>query len=315
MVASPVLTPVATAGAAWGEAAIWHWRGLQVHWRRLGDPSDPALVLVHGFGAASGHWRHNAGPLAQAGWCVYALDLIGFGASSQPNLRLDNRLWARQLAAFLEQVVAAPAVLVGNSLGALVALSCAVWAPERVRALVLAPLADPTLLMPVPQRRPPWRRRLQRWLVTWACRLLPLELLIPLIARTPLLDGALAAAYPSGRGLGPELRRLVARPALRPHGARALRAMSIAMALRPRGATAPVLLEQLSQPLLLVWGSRDTLVPPSLRHQVQRHRPHLDLVLLDGVGHCPHDEDPQRFNPTLLAWLGQAAQARPRTDA
>ena len=315
MVASPVLTPVARAGAAWGEAATWRWRGLAVHWRRLGDPADPALVLIHGFGAASGHWRHNAGPLAQAGWCVYALDLVGFGASSQPNLRLDNRLWSRLVAAFLEQVVLAPAVLVGNSLGGLVALSCGAWAPALVRAVVLAPLADPTLLMPVPKRRPPWRRRLQRWLITWACRLLPLELLIPLIARTSLLNGALAAAYPSGRGLDAELRRLVARPALRPQAARALRAMSIAMALRPRGATAPVLLDQLTQPLLVIWGSRDSLVPPSVRHQLQRHRPDLDLVLLEGTGHCPHDEDPQRFNRTLLDWLGQLPGPTARTDA
>ncbi len=315
MVVSSVSPPGATAGAAWGEAATWHWRGLDVHWRRLGNPADPALVLIHGFGAASGHWRHNAGPLAAAGWCVYALDLVGFGASSQPRLRLDNRLWAGQVAAFLDQVVAAPAVLVGNSLGALVALSCGVWAAERVRAVVLAPLADPTLVMPVPRRRPPWRRRLQRWLITWACRLLPLELLIPLIARTPLLDAALAAAYPSGRGLGPELRRLVARPALRPRAAQALRAMSIAMALRPRGATAPVLLDQLRKPLLVLWGSRDNLVPATVRHTLQRHRPDLDLVLLAGDGHCPHDEDPNRFNQTLLAWLDQLAKPGPRTDA
>ena len=315
MLASPVPCPVAPAGAAWGEAATWRWRGLAVHWRRLGNRSDPALVLLHGFGAASGHWRHNAGALAEAGWCVYALDLVGFGASSQPKLRLDNRLWARQVVAFLEQVVQAPAVLIGNSLGGLVALSCGVWAPGWVRAVVVAPLADPTLLMPVPKRRPPWRRRLQRWLVTWACRLLPLELLIPLIARTPLLDGALAAAYPSGQGPDPELRRLVARPALRPQAAQALRAMSIAMALRPRGATAPQLLDQLDLPLLVIWGSRDTLVPPSVRHQLQRHRPDLDLVLLEGAGHCPHDEDPERFNRSLLNWLGQLQGPSLRTDA
>ncbi|WP_371413620.1 alpha/beta fold hydrolase [Synechococcus sp. CB0101] len=75
----------------------------------LGNRSDPALVLIHGFGAASGHWRHNAAELAAAGWCVYAIDLVGFGASSQPGHRrhrpLDNRLWARQLKGFLEQVV------------------------------------------------------------------------------------------------------------------------------------------------------------------------------------------------------------------
>ena len=91
--------------------------------------------------------------------------------------------------------------------------------------------------------------------------------------------------------------------------------MSIAMALRPRGATAPLLLNQLDQPLLVIWGSRDTLVPPSVRHQLQRHRPDLDLVLLEGDGHCPHDEDPERFNRTLLDWLGQLPGPRLRTDA
>ena len=71
-----------------------------------------------------------------------------------------------------------------------------------------------------------------------ACRLLPLELLVPLIARTPLLDLGLRSAYSDPQPLDPELRRLVARPALRPRAAKALRAMSIGMALRPRAATA-----------------------------------------------------------------------------
>jgi pimeloyl-ACP methyl ester carboxylesterase len=72
--------------------------------------------------------------------------------------------------------------------------------------------------------------------------------------------------------------------------------MSIAMALRPRGATAPLLLAQLNQPLLVIWGSRDTLVPPSVRHQLQRHRPNLDLVLLEGAGHF------ELIDPTSASW-------------
>jgi pimeloyl-ACP methyl ester carboxylesterase len=157
----------------------------------LGRRDQPALVLLHGFGAASGHWRHNAADLAAAGWCVYAIDLVGFGASSQPAHRrhrpLDNRLWARQVQDFLQQVVQGPAVLVGNSLGSLVAVTCAVFFPRWVLAVVAAPLPDPTLLMPMGRRRRPWRRRLQRQTVLVLCRLLPLELLVPFIARTPLL--------------------------------------------------------------------------------------------------------------------------------
>ena len=139
------------AGADWGDHALWEWRGQSCHWRRLGPPEGPALVLLHGFGAASGHWRRNAGTLAAAGWCVYGLDLIGFGASSQPGLdrhqALDNRLWSRQVQAFLAEVVQAPAVLVGHSLGGLVALTCSIYAPQWVRAVVAAPLPDPSLLM------------------------------------------------------------------------------------------------------------------------------------------------------------------------
>ena len=280
----------------------------------LGEAGAPALVLVHGFAAGSGHWRHNAAVLAAAGWRVYGIDLIGFGASSQPALRLDNRLWARQLQAFLEQVVQAPAVLVGHSLGGLVALSCAVFFPKLVRGVVAAPLPDPALMLANsnisrPPRRRPWRRRLQRWLVTLLCRLLPLELLVPLIAHSPLLDLGIQSAYSEAVIGDRDLHRLIARPARRPGAVRALRAMSIAMALRPHGATAPALLQRLGLPLLLIWGQRDRLVPVQVAQQVRRLRPELPLTLLPGSGHCPHDEDADAFNAALLKWLGQLPAA------
>ena len=275
----------------------------------LGEPERPALVLVHGFGSASGHWRHNAAQLAGAGWCVYAIDLLGFGESGQPghhrHRRLDNRLWSRQLQAFLEQVVQGPAVLVGNSLGSLVAVTCAVFFPAWVVAVVAAPLPDPTLVMPQPRRQGPWRRLLQRRSVVGLCRLLPLELLVPLIARTRLLDLGLRSAYSDHQPVDRELRRLVARPALRPHAARALRAMSIGMALRPRTATAPSLLRRMQQPLLVLWGSHDKLVPVQISRRLQAHKPDLELRLLPRLGHCPHDEQPRLFNDLVLDWLAQ----------
>ena len=299
----------APTGAQWGEHGSWQWQEHTCHWRVLGNKRHPALVLIHGFGAASGHWRHNAAELAAAGWCVYAIDLVGFGASSQPSHRrhrpLDNRLWARQLQGFLEQVVQGPAVLVGNSLGSLVALTCAVFFPVWVSGVVAAPLPDPTLLMPLQRRRRPWRRQLKRQVVVVLCRLLPLELLVPLIARTPLLDLGLRSAYSDPTSVDRELRRLVARPALRPRAARALRAMSIGMALRPRGATAAVLLERMQQPLLVLWGSQDRLVPPMISEWLQRHKGDLELQLLPQLGHCPHDEQPELFNRHVLGWLAR----------
>ncbi len=296
-------------GSEWGQHGHWHWRGHGCHWRVLGQAHHPPLVLLHGFGAGSGHWRRNAGPLAAAGWCVYGLDLIGFGASSQPALRLDNRLWARQLQDFLEQVVQAPAVLVGHSLGGLVALSCGVFFPGLVRAVVAAPLPDPALLAQMaggssrPPRRRPWQRRLRRDLVLVLCRLLPLELMVPLLARTPLLSLGIQSAYHRPVTSDRDLHRVIARPARRPGAVRALRAMSIAMALRPHGATAPALLPRLQRPLLLVWGRCDRLVPLEVAQQVRRLRGDLPLAVLEEAGHCPHDEVAGAFNDLLLNWL------------
>ncbi|MCP9901591.1 alpha/beta fold hydrolase [Cyanobium sp. Cruz CV13-4-11] len=296
-------------GADWGDHARWDWRGHGCHWRRLGPPDGPALVLLHGFGAASGHWRRNAGPLAAAGWCVYGLDLIGFGASSQPGLdrhqALDNRLWSRQVQAFLAEVVQGPAVLVGHSLGGLVALTCSVYAPLWVRAVVAAPLPDPSLLMAGrrPPRRPPWRRRLKRGVIHGLLRLLPLELVVPLLAHSPLLDLGIQSAYRHPVIGDQELRRLIARPARRPGAVRALRAMSIGMALRPFRATAVALLQQRGRPTLLIWGAQDRLVPVEVSQQCLRLRADLDLHVVPSCGHCPHDETPDAFHGVVLSWL------------
>ena len=211
---------------------------------------------------------------------------------------------------FLEEVVQGPAVVVGHSLGGLVALSAGVFFPSWVRAVVASPLPDPTLVMAKPSRPPscaprrrPWRRRLKRWLVILLCRLLPLELLVPLLAHSPLLDLGIQSAYARAVLGDQELHRVIAKPARRPGAVRALRAMSIAMALRPHGATAPALLRRLGCPLLLIWGRRDQLVPLQVADQVLRLRPDLPLVVLDASGHCPHDEVPEAFNGSLLAWL------------
>jgi pimeloyl-ACP methyl ester carboxylesterase len=139
--------------------------------------------------------------------------------------------------------------------------------------------------------------------VTILCRLLPLELVVPLLAHSPLLDLGIQAAY-HGPVIGDgELHRVIARPARRPGAVRALRAMSIAMALRPHGAMAPALLVRLRQPLLLVWGRRDRLVPLEVAEQVRRLRHDLPLVVLEEAGHCPHDEVAGDFNELLLGWL------------
>ena len=72
---------------------FWLWRGYQIGYCVDGCPStqysgaaqsQPAVLLIHGFGASVGHWRKNIPVLAQMGR-VYAIDLVGFGSSAQPH--------------------------------------------------------------------------------------------------------------------------------------------------------------------------------------------------------------------------------------
>ncbi len=297
---------MATAGETtdettdWGHVSVLHWQGQLLQVRQLGCDGDPPLVLVHGFAAAAGHWRANAPAFAAAGWRVYGVDLLGFGASAQPFLVQDNRTWAQQVLHLIEQCIQEPVVIVGHSLGALVGLTAAVARPELVKALVLAPLQDPALLKPQPRRRP-WQQflmLLQRWLVPW-------RLILWLFSRTWLLAWGLKAAYQQHHRLDQAILRLFARPCRRPGAARSLAGMTMGMGRRPPQETAPELLRRVTCPVLALWGQEDRLAPRAMAKAVVRLRPDLQLQVLEDCGHCPHDEDPKRFNGIVLAWLGE----------
>ena len=90
------------------------------------------MVLIHGFGGSSGHWRKNIPELAVSHQ-VYAIDLVGFGFSDKPSpegfdYTFEN--WADQVLSFIQEVIGDAAILVGNSIGCIVALQAAVRSPE-----------------------------------------------------------------------------------------------------------------------------------------------------------------------------------------
>ena len=90
----------------WGESKYWFFKDLRVHYRGTGEDSNPPIVLIHGFGASSDHWRNNAEIFASEGFKIYGIDLIGFGKSDQhiqsKTNKLDNQFWANQLGSFLD---------------------------------------------------------------------------------------------------------------------------------------------------------------------------------------------------------------------
>ncbi len=98
--------------------------GCVVHYLSWGRPGMPGLVLIHG-GAAHAHWWSHLAPLFTGRWHVVALDLSGHGDSGRRDL-YSRETWAREVMAVAGDAgLSGPPVIVGHSLGGMVAIETA----------------------------------------------------------------------------------------------------------------------------------------------------------------------------------------------
>ena len=117
--------------------------GLRMRYAVQGDPGGMPVVLLHGVTDSWFSWSRVM-PLLPAGWRVYALDQRGHGGSSVPRSGYGLPAMAEDVVAFLDALGIPRAVVVGHSMGSLVAQHVAAGAPERVARLVLVDAAfDP----------------------------------------------------------------------------------------------------------------------------------------------------------------------------
>ena len=117
------------------ETQVWNWQGREIAYTEVGEGRP--LVLVHGFGASIGHWRKNIPVLAGAGYRVFALDLLGFGASAKPALDYSIELWQDLIQDFWQARIGVPATFIGNSIGGLLSLTVAAASPELAAGVAL----------------------------------------------------------------------------------------------------------------------------------------------------------------------------------
>jgi pimeloyl-ACP methyl ester carboxylesterase len=109
--------------------------GVQLHYAEA-PGSGPALVIVHGLTGSHAEFLHLVPELARQAH-VYVLDLRGHGRSGRAESGYQVADYGRDVAAFLQQVVGQPAVLMGHSLGSMVAVWLAVKARHLLRGIFL----------------------------------------------------------------------------------------------------------------------------------------------------------------------------------
>lgn len=112
--------------------------GARLHYQEFGDRTNPTLVLIHGYTASLFVWHKVAPLLADTGFHVIAVDLVGFGYSDKPRW-FDYSIpsQARIISRFMNSLGIGRATLVGSSYGGAVAMTICLDYPEFVEKLVL----------------------------------------------------------------------------------------------------------------------------------------------------------------------------------
>jgi len=282
----------------------WPWQGHGVHSLRAAPehPEGPAILLVHGFGASTDHWRHNIPALAQRHE-VHAIDLLGFGRSAKPvGLPYGGALWRDQLMAYVAERIGRPTVLVGNSLGGYAALAAAAALGSDAAGVVLLNAAGP---FAEEQRTPPGGLGpIAIRTIGSALLKSPLvqRLIFENLRRPATVRRTLAQVYIDRTNVDEELVASILRPSRDPGAFGVFRTVFDI----PSGEPLDALFASLDCPLLLIWGLRDPWIRAGARREAfQRHAPADTTEVVLEAGHCPHDEVPQPVNAALLDWLAR----------
>ncbi len=262
----------------------------------------PAVVAIHGLGATKGSFLPTVVALADR-FRVIAVDLPGFGDSDKPiGAAYDARFFAAAAINQLDALELKRVHVIGNSLGARIALEIALREPGRVGRLALL---APSLA---------WRRER-----VWAplVRLTRPEFGLVQIAPRTLVEGLVHRIIPgadegwTAAGVDEFLRAY-----LTPAGRAAFYAAARQIYLEePHGAEGFwTRLKTLQADALFVWGRRDKLVPIAFARHVTDALPRARHLELD-CGHVPQIERPEQTHAAITAFLSAPPGEPPKPSS
>jgi pimeloyl-ACP methyl ester carboxylesterase len=254
------------------------------------EGEGPPVVLVHGWSDSADTWRHTLAALGRADRAAIAIDMPGYG-KAEP---LDDSPILPQLDSFIDSVAEAAgpgAIFVGNSLGGCVSLRLAERRHDLGGVVAVAPAGlemprwlsiierDPILrrVMSLPVPLPPAALRAGVGRVYSTLAFADPDRIEPRVVRNFTRHfqtrERIVGLLENGKRLLPELRD-------------------------------PFELDRIASRVLLVWGSEDRMVYPAGADKLLATVADSRLELLEGCGHCPQLEEPERFSSLLFDFIG-----------
>ena len=295
---------------------FWIWKNYQIAWQVEEKTNDSgiAIVLIHGFGACKEHWRFNQKTISSIAPC-YALDLIGFGDSSKPNSQIsyekktyqnfnycfDN--WSQLVYDFCNEIVKKPVLLIGNSIGGVIALNTSQQLSQKALGVILIDCAQRTMDDKRLAEQSLLMRFLRPVIKTFVRQRLLSSNIFNIAAKPKFITKILKVAYPSGNNVDEELIDTLFKPTQSTGAPEAFRGFINLF----DDYLAPNLLKEMNTSVHLIWGEKDPWEPvKEAQKWFKTFECIKSLDVISDAGHCPHDEMPEKVNPILIKIIQEA---------
>ncbi len=271
-----------------------------------GADGAPRAVYVHGLGGSHLNWNALA-PLLEPHVRAVAVDLPGFGLTPAAGRKTSVGANALLLRRFLRTVVGEPAMLIGNSMGALLSMTVAVNDPAAVDRLVLI---DPTLPLARGARVDPAVRK-QFFLhgLPWVGKRVLARRYATVSAQQRVAEVLARCCLDASRVPADMVEALVKLEdeltAQRDHAAVHLAAARSIVYGLAWPASYWRRMRAIPQPVLLLHGTHDRLVSIQSAREAAKRLPAWTYVELE-AGHIPQMEVPELVAEQILGWAGKA---------
>lgn len=260
--------------------------GVRVHYQEAGDENAPALVLIHGFASSTLVWSKVFLALAEEGYRVIAVDMLGYGYSAKPrNGEYTIAGQAKLLTRLLDCLAITRAILIGSSYGGAVAATCALDYADRVKKLVLVGTVN---------NNRPLAYKLMRVLGSPVVG----DVVSPLlIGSRRLLRRRMKRVYDRHAWVLDERRVEARHLPLRAAGTQRAIIRTVRRWDAERISRDAHLI---SQPTLLLWGENDREIPLADGERLHAEIPGSRLIVFLNCGHLPHEEYPEAFTNLVI---------------